>query len=379
VAQLYSRLFRYRARRQRAPLEDFLSESLVDLFERMPTALALRLLAEIVPAPSSAWAPGAPSGERKLAWKTQHHVTVPARGYLDIMLEIDGVPVLVIENKLGSGVRAHSNAEGDAPGNEASQLTTYGRWLASQASDHRGGALVLLTHLTPAPADFLSSAADSKYGVPCRSVLTWPSLARRLRKLLAEPTGAAGAGWHMLLKDFLDFLEEHNMTADTASATDIAALQIFLPTAGRLFGTFDQVWKSLGTMRREICTNRISASDFRSDAGLVWSWAYAKPPAPPASYIAIGIRFPDQSDWWQGSDLPAQPHAFLMISSDNSDLPLAKLSETPKAWRRVETDLVAAVPLSDFPSDPDGFADLFSEWAAARGAEAVSLIKAMSS
>ena len=380
MENLYGRLFKYRTREKRAPLEDYLSEALVDLLKRMPASAVREFISLIVNEKSSEAGPLAQllADEPTLTWTTQRRIEQPNRGIIDILLEIDGLPAIIIENKISSSLRRHTS---DVDGGlvNRNQLSTYGFWLTGKADKAWGGALVLLTHTTSAPPDFLDPSA-AHYGVPHRNIVMWSALARWFGQAVEQrskpPTPDA---WVQLAGDYVAFLKEQEMTTETVSASDLAALQLHLPTADRLSNTFDRAWASTAQIRDRICSNRYSKLKYDADGGLVWSWSYTKqPPAPPSSYLAIGIRFPEQSDWWEGAALPRHPHVFLMIGDDNGQLPVELVSSLPQSWSQIEQELVAAIPISELDAGVGGLADGFAEWVSAKMAEAVPMIEALS-
>src|SRR5688572_9681217 len=120
---LYGRLFRYKARPDREPLEDFLSEALADLLGRMPRAEVTAFLDHAFQQSRSA-SFSSELADTKLEWRTQE--SVPG-GIIDLVLFADGTPRLLIENKTWSGFQDHSTVE-----EEANQLHTYCRWLAEE-------------------------------------------------------------------------------------------------------------------------------------------------------------------------------------------------------------------------------------------------------
>lgn len=380
MENLYGRLFKYRTREGRAPLEDFLSEALVDLLQRMPAEVVSEMLALIL-GPQSSGAlqlAGLLAQKPQLNWTTQRRVDFPNRGIIDVLLEIDDLPAIVIENKIGSGLRPHAS-ETDEGTVTRNQLSTYGTWLASMADKTWGGALVLLTHVTSAPADFLDRTA-SHYGVPHRSTITWSTLAKWFGQTLSKERNAGMQElWVPLADDFIAFLKEQEMTTETVSAADLAALQVFLPTVDRLFSTLDRAWLSSRAIREEVCTNKKLDPEFDGDGGTVWRKSHTKqPPAPRHSYIGFGIRFPDQSSWWEGASLPARPHAFLCVGANSNSFPATAISSLPASWLRIENQLVTSIELHELPADPDDLTDALSEWVSMRSREAVAIIHAMS-
>lgn len=165
---LYGRLFKYRQRETRSPLEDFLSEALADLLGRVPPPVGRVIVAtmlgggaEVCDATKALW-----PDDAKAEWITQQPVAVgETMRYIDLTLRINDRAVLAIENKVAAGFRE-------------SQLSDYSGWISAQASPSWGGAMIVLTHTTPAPEDF----SDGGPGYPTRhnAVIRWSALARLL-------------------------------------------------------------------------------------------------------------------------------------------------------------------------------------------------------
>ena len=153
MVSFYGRLFTYRARKNILPLENFLSEALCDLLNRMPPLIAFQFVDELLLAKAGRrlWAQWCASKLAKpLLWSTQYRIEVNGHRYwLDILLETaDGRKLLVIENKISSTVRSHGNvqtlekrSDSDEERRAAivqeeadelrDQIQTYGHWLAS--------------------------------------------------------------------------------------------------------------------------------------------------------------------------------------------------------------------------------------------------------
>ena len=376
MAELYSRLFRYRAREKRAPLEDFLSEALVDLLQRMPNELVVELVDTMLGKANEGWRRFAE--QHHLQWSTQRHVDGDRRGFIDILLEVDGRPAIVIENKVGSGVRQHGSDDQGELSADLNQLSTYGRWLRQHRHRQWPGALILLSHITHPPSDFLAPGA-SHYGVEARNTFSWSKLARWFAAQSAARSQNSPAVWQTLADEFLGFLKEHQMTTETISSTDLAALQIFMPSAQRLIETLQRAWGATADARTSICSHKNSS--FQLDwkyPGILWGWKYIqRSPIPTSSYVALGLRFPDLSDWWQGANLPDRPHIFFSIEDDNDRFPVNHAPDLPAGWLKTDTDLVAAKALQDFPAEPQAFADALSDWSAERARESVVIIDAM--
>lgn len=92
-------------------------------------------------------------------WAPEVPIRIQAEaGCVDIYLSLDNAPVLVVENKITADV-----PEG--------QLEKYGGWLANNGVSD--AALVLLTHSTAPPVEFLEPGKQKRYGVHLRSVCSW--------------------------------------------------------------------------------------------------------------------------------------------------------------------------------------------------------------
>ena len=93
----------------------------------------------------------------------------------DIVILNGSDPVCVIEVKIDAAI-------------EKRQLETYGVWLEGRARNRYTGALVLLTHVTPAPAGFTNPKSGS-YGVGLRGVGSWNQAADWFAELSLEEDG----------------------------------------------------------------------------------------------------------------------------------------------------------------------------------------------
>lgn len=111
MSSLYGRLFKYRERDNRAPKEDFLTEALVDLLNRMPRTVLLTLLREVLFINVSEGASKAKSGLLKelesvtALYAHSQYVTQKGKSAPrpDIVLADESEnPLVVIENKIAA-------------------------------------------------------------------------------------------------------------------------------------------------------------------------------------------------------------------------------------------------------------------------------------
>src|SRR5271166_2881022 len=145
MVSLYSRLFTYRQRRDRSPLENFLTEALRDILDRLPAREMAEFVGELfLPSVNARkrWERQFFDSKQCFFWESQKWITANGRGLcLDLVLRCDRQPLIVVENKIGAAVgRHHPPTDEDAGNNLAAvaeaaaenQLTVYGCWLGEQ-------------------------------------------------------------------------------------------------------------------------------------------------------------------------------------------------------------------------------------------------------
>jgi hypothetical protein len=387
-----------------------LSEMLVALLERLPRSQMSDFVAHaFLPlAAVDQWRRSLAKWNR-VEWLTEVSMT---HGRADIVLVADGVPVLVVENKVGSGLRMHGRrgaAAADGPemisdgeterelvraGGELeevrTQLHTYAEWLASKCADPstRGwpGALVLLTHSCPPPADF-SDGAPGSYKINWRRLSRWHEVAAWLLKVSdpgdSNPAPGAGTGdtrlgWIVLAREMADFLKERNMAEDRIVKSDLE--WVALRMAEGESGFSERVKSTLTTVIQKIASDvPILQWDkfdgaFDEASRALWGWGYLRgehaPPRVRSQFLTVGVCYPtDDSDWCRAvPPLPGWPHMIVALGHDPKG-EFASWTEDlrtmlPAGWRTVEggswLHTFVAKPLYEFPSDPD---DMFRELA----------------
>ena len=172
MVSLYGRLFTFRERPLRRPLEDFLTEALADLLNRMPPFEMTEFVSKFFLPPLSdaqqAWQElvSSWSGE-PLQWVTRPSIHVRTWTlYPDLTLYAgEKRPLLIVENKIGSGIGEYdvsqlneddteiqpNNTPGFQTAQTIDQLAIYGGWLSSQCRHPWPGAIAFLTHFTSPP------------------------------------------------------------------------------------------------------------------------------------------------------------------------------------------------------------------------------------
>lgn len=196
------RLFRYKERENRTPLEDFLTEAFVELLNQLSKVGRWTELGELI-----AWN-GMPQIEN-MTWEAQFVISLPEDGLYSGRPDIVGMGksgqgesiFVLIENKINAGFTfTGENREG--------QLNRYQRYLYSRTDRYK--LFMLLTHLTLPPCEI---------GEDLR-VLHWREIAKTLgswiehRKLKRYPLIGylANCIWKFLKENQMDKIEFDMMT-----------------------------------------------------------------------------------------------------------------------------------------------------------------------
>jgi len=283
------------------------------------------------------------------------------------MLCRDEKPLIVVENKVGATVTVK-------------QLSDYGQWLGCQvAGNDWPGALVFLTHFT-APPDSFAAGDTRTYGVPWQHVCRWRDVWQWLN---VNASSQPATPWQAFAKELADFLGEKEMTSETMTQRDLAALEMYLPSATRVNTLFNRIWREAV---RPSWTNGLGSHDggnverstiwFFSDQAMIQDWGYLRPPAdapPGCGYwcLAWGITFPGQSI---GSSvdaippLPKRPYAYFGLFSQ----PAWPIPSDPQNrrwglgddWSVGESDssLINARAMCNFDPDSDVLAKQTIDW-----------------
>ncbi len=372
---IYASLFTYRPMPSRFPLEDFLSEALADLLNRLPRERHVAFVADVLlkGAAGAAWLSFMESKpDAGLEWTTQRGVKGGRNaGVVDMLLLVDGRERLVVENKVGAAVREYSatpydeDAEQEVIVADANQLTTYGAWLARRCQGQEWpGALVLLTHRSEPPRDY----GLAGYGVPHAAVCRWREVWRWARDLGAEAGDpAATSTVPQLASEFAAFLEKQRMGSDHMTQNDIAQAQVFVGAADRITSTFKAIEQRLQDTKAEIGSGNFREVSYQSAGATAWAWFYLRMPTNGKWYFSWGMRFPESSTIWNGVEppLPSVPHAFVTLGTENTAVPVSILQgeALSNGWAVAgEHELIIARKLSDFPSEADALTAELADW-----------------
>jgi PD-(D/E)XK nuclease superfamily len=208
---LYSHLFSYVPTKSRSPLEDFLTEAIADLLNRLLDAKGrarqgvTRFIADTLlnGAGGRAIRLSLELAER-LTLSTQQPIIVDGRARrLDLCLYADNKLVLVIENKVAQTRNRRVDLAADSATESSRverQLTSYARWLRK---NHPKAGLVLLG-IDNGPASFSS---DSRlYPARFRSVCRWTQVWRWIKRFPTE--NVQQRELLVLAGEFIRFMEE---------------------------------------------------------------------------------------------------------------------------------------------------------------------------
>ena len=376
---IYSRLFTYRDTPSVFPAENFLTEALADLFNRLPLLIRTEFLARMLPASCSSRLRNKCKDGKQIKAETQ--VSIVAAGSVkrpDMIVYLDSEPLALFEVKVHAALQMHRLG---APEIERplqadtsefvfqSQLKTYSEWISSQCSGDWPGAVVFLTHGTRAPNDFDNDGREgnSVIGV----TRTWKDIgswfANNLDMNQSETTHCA------LASDFVDFLERQGLMTDFMNSRDLAATALFIPTYRALNHTFRTVISEV-TLKYPKSKGGNVHLEFWPDGNAYCGWYYLNKQLNPASskfWIGIGICFPEQGKGALASDDPVrvpmhEPFFFVVIADDwENTKPSELFSNIPKGWVEINKDYYAVVTraVSLFEADPDARAQSLIAWA----------------
>lgn len=377
-ASLYSRLLKQQSTDKRGNLENFLTEGLCDLLNRLTGQQQRELLAALLGADSLP-----PQGrDSAIRWETQQTVFIPQYGNKrpDLLGYLDGKPVFLVEVKIAAAFTYGRTQEEEV--NEpvdVHQLQMYGQWLAEA---NPAGRLVLLTWRSKAPDDFLHATSDPKYGVAARHCITWQQVHDQLARRQGFPLG----------KDYREFLQEVDVATDAPDRQDFALLELFMEGASTRIRNF------MKTARTRLSSEFPAGMKWGAEASyqsagyveepqnrLIWAWGFLDRKT--SDYIYWGIYFPtdDEIPWgWKAAfpGIPRRPVIFVGMAMALPDEANRLLAEIPVAphWQRCtggkvstkeESPCLAVVPLEDMLAQTEP-AEAVYNWIKSRFAEVLN-------
>lgn len=365
MTDIYARLFRYTARADFEPLENFLTESLSDLLERLTIAdrgLLESFISDVlcgsgIPDPLKARIQGA----KDLVWRTQEMIRCEGElGYLDLCLIADRELTLIVENKVSADFTTHSTAsneveiEMDNENQTESQLDFYKKLLERES---KPTALVLLTHQTDPPSSF--APQQGFYGrdtTVFESVCRWSVVHKWFKESdslydISYTASSERAVLKVLAQEFCMFLEEQQMNAVELKADDLYPMKEFFSSdmprkIQELFLSVRTTIRSLPELGSQY--DFPAKSTLRVKDGLIWDWFYCFDKQL-KWFISWGISSKNGLRGLYRLEFAAPLSVFALIGSERDDIPLApdqitsaKQSEwlvykTRKGFRLVKT------------------------------------------
>jgi hypothetical protein len=301
----------------RKSVEVFLLDTVID---SMPTSSFARRL----------------TSAKNLRWTTQRKIDYADKvGYLDLCLLADTDVILAVENKINVGFTTHSISEGSQQAETIPQLEFYDRWLSDNCLE---AALVLLTHLTDAPQGFLVDEGDIRSGRAAthkvnvlHRVCRWTTVYEWLMRWYENSANnfkdnPEAVFLRMLTREFLEFLENKNMSVADMESDDLELLDSFF---------YQDIWKkmrNLADSMRTLVAPLLPNLDVHrrphpppstgawEETQILWDWGYCYEQEL-EWYIGWGLS------GWNGLrgievQLPTTLQAFVLISSDKAKIRL---------------------------------------------------------
>jgi hypothetical protein len=365
---IYSRLYNYRDTPSLSPLENFLTEALADLFNRLPLQTRIEFLVGMLPPSCSGRLQSKCRGAKQIKAETQ--VSIPVSGTVkrpDIIVYLDHKPLVLFELKVDAAFQER-------------QLETYTKWIGSQCSGEWPGAVVFLTHRTRAPSGFESDGrnGNSVIGVTQKWKYLGDWLANNFDLNQSEATHCA------LAADLNRFLERQGLMTEFMTSRDLAATELFMPAFRALEHTFRTVILEVVAKYPKSKGGRIRL-DFWPNANAYCGWYALNRQLNPESSkfsISIGICFPGCEKGELTSEIPVrapmhEPFFFVVIADDLGNKKASELfSAIPKGWVEVNEGYYAIVTraVSQFEADPDARASSLTAWAQEEVGKAMSSI-----
>jgi hypothetical protein len=361
TSDLFIDLYAYRQRENKDPLEDWLTECLAVTIRALPRPAKAALLSELSGATVSD--PQAFFDAHKVEVFTQH--STGAAGRPDMLVQLDGHPWILFENKVGHGVAAREAVDGT----ESHQLRGYAEWLNKQGRHcSLAKALVFVTHITQPPQDFRGADEAGLYHGLRRTHTSWAALGRRIAGL----TDGLPDDHHAkaLTTAFLAYLEDQDMSNEFPSSSAFAAAEVYVSQAAALENLVSRMWQELRTAANFGRTADVQLKAL-TDEGSVSAWRYVAPgPSSPSrnSYLQTGIWFPETGSWFDAEEVDIGvrgPQAYVYFGNGENDMFGIAPGEL-EGFMRPNSDFLACKPMAEFSAVPQVRGEEIIAWVAER-------------
>lgn len=361
TSDLFIDLYAYRQRENRDPLEDWLTECLAVTIRALPPPAKATLLSELSGAAITD--PEAFFDVHNVEVLTQY--PAGAAGRPDMLIQLDGHPWILFENKVSHGVAVRETLGRT----ESHQLRAYADWLNEQ-----GGhcplpkALVFTTHITQPPQDFRGADQAGIYHGFRRTHISWGALGRRIAGLTDELPDDHHA--KALTIAFLAYLEDQDMSNEFPNSAAFAAAEVYVSQAAALENLVSRMWQEL-----RIIANFGRTSDFQLRAlpeeGSVSAWRYVAPsPSSPSrnSYLQTGIWFPETGSWFDAEEVVKGvrgPQAYVYFGNGENDMFISAAQEL-EGFMRPNSDFLACKSTVELSANPQARGEEIIAWVAER-------------
>jgi hypothetical protein len=361
TTDLFIDLYAYRQRENKDPLEDWLTECLAVTIRALPLPAKSTLLSELSGAVIAE--PEAFFEVHKIEVLTQF--PAGAAGRPDMLVQLDGDPWILFENKVGHGIAVREAVDGT----QSHQLRRYADWLNEQGRCCQlAKALVFVTHITQPPQDFRGADDARLYHGLHRTHISWGALGRRIAGL----TDGLPNDHHAkaLTNAFLAYLEDQDMSNEYPNSPAFAAAEIYLSQAAALENLVNRMWQELRTTVNFGRTADVQLSAL-PDEGSVSAWRWVAPgPSNPSRdlYLAAGIWFPETGSWFDAEEVVKGvrgPQAYVCFGHSNNDK-FPNATGELEGFMRPNGDFLACKPVAEFSADPQARGEEIIAWVAER-------------
>jgi hypothetical protein len=288
-----------------------------------------------------------------------------AAGRPDMLVQLDGHPWILFENKVGHGVAAREAVDGS----ESHQLRGYADWLNEQGRHcPLAKGLVFATHITQPPQDFRSADEAGLYHGIHRTHISWGALGRRiawLTEYLPDDHHAKA-----LTTAFLAYLEDQDMSNEFPNSAAFASAEVYLSQGAALENLVSRMWHEL-----RIGVKFGKTADFQlkavTDEGSVSAWRWVAPgPSSPSrdSYLQTGIWFPETGSWFDAEEVIKSvrgPQAYVYFGNGANEMFCDATGEL-EGFMRPNSDFLACKPTAAFSSDPQARGEEIIAWVVER-------------
>ncbi len=367
---LFSRLYKYQSSDVRSQLENFCTEGICDILNRMSHEQQRNFLKGLsVPFHS----------DEPIVWQTQYSIcTEGSTRYPDLVGIVDDSVAYIIEVKIDAKFTTGIDEKGD----DISQLEIYDRWLGNHASKEYAPTLILLTNKTLPEQAFLEPESQ-KYRVSERRVFFWQNVYDQL----------STAADICYVEDYKQFLKQQGLAMDLPTRQDFAVMELLYSGAGRrLEGLMESVFEKLRQKYGDEALfnwnkSRRGGGKADWDSAICWSWVVLNKSQ--YQYFYWGIQFPELDVEWdtleQFSSNGSSPQIVLGYCTTESEFTNEALKAFTSKGYNVGTEIIdgettifqRGLPLNKLLEEKYNI-DTVVDWLSAEIDQALEIIRTLS-